>query len=75
MVIIKNCFFKVVDESSVTEKPETAAAKVFVIKAEWFWTSVQKEVCLDEKEYLYDDVSLIFSITLSKVIKIEFTFI
>ncbi|XP_044266145.1 protein ECT2 isoform X2 [Tribolium madens] len=45
----------VVDESSVAERPETTSPKVFLVKAEWFWTSVQKEICLDEKEYLYDD--------------------
>ncbi|KAF7287575.1 epithelial cell transforming 2 pebble isoform X2 [Rhynchophorus ferrugineus] len=43
----------VVDESSVAERPDVA--KAFVIKAEWFWTSVQKEYSLDEKEYLFDD--------------------
>lgn len=41
----------------MTEKPQ-GAPKTYVIKAEWFWTSVQKQVCLDEKEYLYDDVSI-----------------
>ncbi|RZC41319.1 RhoGEF domain containing protein, partial [Asbolus verrucosus] len=41
--------------SSVSERPETSSSKIFVVKAEWFWTSVQKELCLDEKEYLYDD--------------------
>ncbi|XP_063902868.1 protein ECT2 isoform X4 [Zophobas morio] len=49
------CTHVVVDESSVSERPETSSAKIFVVKAEWFWTSVQKETCLEEKEYLYDD--------------------
>ncbi|XP_044266147.1 protein ECT2 isoform X4 [Tribolium madens] len=49
------CSHVVVDESSVAERPETTSPKVFLVKAEWFWTSVQKEICLDEKEYLYDD--------------------
>lgn len=44
------------DESTVNERPE-GAPKAHVVKAEWFWTSVQKEVGLEEKEYLYDDVS------------------
>ncbi|XP_076254864.1 epithelial cell transforming 2 pebble isoform X4 [Rhynchophorus ferrugineus] len=47
------CTHVVVDESSVAERPDVA--KAFVIKAEWFWTSVQKEYSLDEKEYLFDD--------------------
>lgn len=46
-------FIQVVDESSVVERPDVA--KAFVVKAEWFWTSVQKEYSLDEKEYLFDD--------------------
>ncbi|KAJ8956916.1 hypothetical protein NQ318_014335 [Aromia moschata] len=44
----------VVDESSVAERPE-GPSRAWVVKAEWFWTSVQKEVSLEEKEYLFDD--------------------
>lgn len=44
------------DESTVTERPD-GAPRAFVVKAEWFWTSVQKEVSLTEKDYLFDDVS------------------
>ncbi|XP_072379786.1 protein ECT2 isoform X1 [Diabrotica undecimpunctata] len=44
----------VVDESTVTERPE-APSKVWIVKAEWFWTSVQKETSLPEKDYLFDD--------------------
>ncbi|XP_031342551.1 protein ECT2 isoform X2 [Photinus pyralis] len=44
----------VVDESTVAERPEISSRAQFV-KAEWFWTSVQKQICLDEKEYLFDD--------------------
>lgn len=40
----------------MTERPEVAN-KSHVVKAEWFWTSVQKETCLEEKDYLFDDVS------------------
>ncbi|XP_018334943.1 protein ECT2, partial [Agrilus planipennis] len=47
-------YVQVVDESSVAERPE-APSRAQIIKAEWFWTSVQKEFCLDEKEYLFDD--------------------
>lgn len=46
-----------VDEASVAERPD-APSKVLVVKAEWFWTSVQKEISLDEKEYLFDDVRI-----------------
>ncbi|CAH0556412.1 unnamed protein product [Brassicogethes aeneus] len=42
----------VVDESSRNDKQQPEAAnKAHVVKAEWFWTSVQKEVSLEEKEY------------------------
>ncbi|KAK4880377.1 hypothetical protein RN001_008523 [Aquatica leii] len=43
----------VVDESSVAERPETSS-KAHFVKAEWFWTSVQKQLSQDEKEYLFD---------------------
>ncbi|KAF5305669.1 hypothetical protein FQA39_LY09158 [Lamprigera yunnana] len=49
-----SCTHVVVDESSVAERPETSSKAQFV-KAEWFWTSVQKQFCLDEKDYLFDD--------------------
>lgn len=48
------CTHVVVDESTVAERPEISSKAQFV-KAEWFWTSVQKQICLDEKEYLFDD--------------------
>ncbi|XP_017768682.1 PREDICTED: protein ECT2 isoform X2 [Nicrophorus vespilloides] len=41
----------VVDESQVTERPDVVP-KAHVVKAEWFWTSVQKEISLEEKAYL-----------------------
>ncbi|KAJ8983138.1 hypothetical protein NQ317_014713 [Molorchus minor] len=44
----------VVDESSVAERPE-GPSRAWIVKAEWFWTSVQKEISLEEKEYLFDD--------------------
>uniref|UniRef100_A0A1Y1K8R5 Protein ECT2 n=1 Tax=Photinus pyralis TaxID=7054 RepID=A0A1Y1K8R5_PHOPY len=49
-----DCTHVVVDESTVAERPEISSRAQFV-KAEWFWTSVQKQICLDEKEYLFDD--------------------
>lgn len=45
------------DESAVGERPE-APSKAHVVKAEWFWTSVQKEISLEEKQYLFDDVCI-----------------
>ncbi|CAG9768830.1 unnamed protein product [Ceutorhynchus assimilis] len=45
----------VVDESVVGERPDVSAPRAYIVKAEWFWTSVQKECSLDEKEYLFDD--------------------
>ncbi|XP_065163645.1 protein ECT2 isoform X3 [Atheta coriaria] len=44
----------VVDESKVTDRPD-GPGKAHMVKAEWFWTSVQKEFILEEKEYLYED--------------------
>lgn len=50
------------DEATVAERPE-ANSKAHIVKAEWFWTSVQKEISLDEKEYLFDDVSTIYHLS------------
>ncbi|KAJ8972508.1 hypothetical protein NQ314_000152 [Rhamnusium bicolor] len=50
----------VVDESSVAERPE-GPSRAWIVKAEWFWTSVQKEISLEEKEYLFDDVQQVLS--------------
>nr|CAH7740851.1 unnamed protein product [Callosobruchus chinensis] len=49
-----SCTHVVVDESTVAERLD-GPAKAWVVKAEWFWTSVQKEISLGEKEYLFDD--------------------
>ncbi|XP_044752577.1 protein ECT2 isoform X2 [Coccinella septempunctata] len=49
-----NCTHVVVDESSVGEKPD-ANVKTWVVKAEWFWMSVQKQITQCEKDYLFDD--------------------
>ncbi|KAK2587649.1 hypothetical protein KPH14_003771 [Odynerus spinipes] len=45
----------VVDESNVNTLPELASVKAHVVKAEWFWTSVQDEGAADEKDYLFED--------------------
>lgn len=46
-----------VDESAVQCVPENAPIKAAIVKAEWFWVSVQNEGCADEKDYLFEDVS------------------
>lgn len=59
---------QVVDESTVGERPE-GPSRAHVVKAEWFWTSVQKEISLDEKQYLFDDVSYHYSLHTSCINK------
>ncbi|KAK7866025.1 hypothetical protein R5R35_008539 [Gryllus longicercus] len=49
------CTHVVVDESAVQNVPEKTPAKAFVVKVEWFWSSVQNEACAAEKEYLFED--------------------
>ncbi|KAI5635343.1 rhoGEF domain-containing protein [Phthorimaea operculella] len=44
----------VVDEHNTTVAPE-CSAKVHVVKAEWFWASVQNEEAQDERDYLFKD--------------------
>lgn len=48
---------QVVDEQHTQTLPE-AAASAHVVKAEWFWASVQNEEAQDEKDYLFEDVSI-----------------
>lgn len=45
------------DESNVNTLPDLASVKAHVVKAEWFWTSVQDEGAADEKDYLFENVS------------------
>ncbi|XP_076547514.1 epithelial cell transforming 2 pebble isoform X3 [Osmia lignaria lignaria] len=45
----------VVDESNVSALPDLASVRAHIVKAEWFWTSVQNEGAADEKEYLFED--------------------
>nr|XP_033332116.1 protein ECT2 isoform X2 [Megalopta genalis] len=47
--------FSVVDESNVNALPDLASVRAHIVKAEWFWTSVQNEGAADEKEYLFED--------------------
>lgn len=48
------CTHVVVDESSVTERV-IVPSKAFMVKAEWFWASVQNMACAFEKDYLFND--------------------
>ncbi|XP_050308869.1 protein ECT2 isoform X2 [Anthonomus grandis grandis] len=45
----------VVDESQVGERPDVTSHRAHIVKAEWFWISVQKECSQEEKEYLFED--------------------
>ncbi|XP_064071093.1 protein ECT2 isoform X3 [Vanessa tameamea] len=45
----------VVDEHNTVVAPE-CSLRVHVVKAEWFWASVQNEEAQDEREYLFKDV-------------------
>ncbi|XP_063973705.1 protein ECT2 isoform X8 [Diachasmimorpha longicaudata] len=48
-------FSTVVDESNVNALPDLASVRAHIVKAEWFWTSVQNEGAADEKEYRFED--------------------
>lgn len=49
-----SCTHVVVDESAVAERPEITS-RALLVKAEWFWASVQNAACIDEKDYMFDD--------------------
>ncbi|XP_053601541.1 protein ECT2 isoform X3 [Plodia interpunctella] len=44
----------VVDEHNTAAAPE-CSVRVHVVKAEWFWASVQNEEAQDERDYLFKD--------------------
>ncbi|XP_063224169.1 protein ECT2 [Bacillus rossius redtenbacheri] len=50
---------RVVDDATVQNLPEAETEdesfRAHVVKAEWFWQSIQNQVCADEKEYLFED--------------------
>lgn len=48
-----------VDEHNTAVAPE-CSLRVHVVKAEWFWASVQNEEAQDERDYLFKDVSVPF---------------
>lgn len=50
---------QVVDEHNTVVAPD-CSTRVHVVKAEWFWASVQNEEAQDERDYLFKDVSNIF---------------
>ncbi|XP_071452126.1 protein ECT2 [Hetaerina americana] len=45
----------VVDELSTSIMPESLPAKAHIVKAEWFWASVQNEGCAQERDYLFEE--------------------
>lgn len=49
------------DESNVNALPDLASERAHIVKAEWFWASVQNEGAANENDYLFEDVSLIYS--------------
>ncbi|KAG7304527.1 hypothetical protein JYU34_011476 [Plutella xylostella] len=49
-----DCTHVVVDEHSTAAAPD-CASKVHIVKAEWFWASVQNEEAQDERDYLFKD--------------------
>ncbi|XP_058803287.1 protein ECT2 isoform X7 [Phymastichus coffea] len=53
-IIDPNCTHVVVDESNVNSLPDIASQRARIVKAEWFWTSIQNEIAVDEDEYLFD---------------------
>ncbi|XP_075236856.1 epithelial cell transforming 2 pebble [Lycorma delicatula] len=50
------CTHVVIDESTISQIPaQVASSTTHIVKAEWFWASVQNEGCVDEKDYLFED--------------------
>lgn len=51
-----NVSHQVVDEHNTVVAPD-CSSRVHIVKAEWFWASVQNEEAQDESDYLFKDVS------------------
>uniref|UniRef100_A0A2A4JZN1 DH domain-containing protein n=1 Tax=Heliothis virescens TaxID=7102 RepID=A0A2A4JZN1_HELVI len=49
-----DCTHVVVDEHNTVVAPD-CSTRVHVVKAEWFWASVQNEEAQDERDYLFKD--------------------
>ncbi|XP_026161254.1 protein ECT2 isoform X2 [Mastacembelus armatus] len=50
----ENCTHVVVEENSVKELPFSPSKKLFVVKQEWFWGSIQMDARAGESMYLYE---------------------
>nr|XP_045600854.1 protein ECT2-like isoform X3 [Procambarus clarkii] len=48
----------VLEDQTMTEKPADCPPRAHVVKAEWFWTSIQMEACPDEKLHLFEQMNL-----------------
>ncbi|XP_065214555.1 protein ECT2 isoform X12 [Planococcus citri] len=54
-IVDQNCTHLVVDETKLSAAPPLRpTSKTFVVKAEWFWTSVQNEGRENEKKFIFD---------------------
>ncbi|KAJ4943235.1 hypothetical protein JOQ06_005740 [Pogonophryne albipinna] len=50
----ERCTHMVVEENSVKELPFPPSSKLFVVKQEWFWGSIQMDARAGESMYLYE---------------------
>lgn len=50
-------FLQVVDESKFNSTTPLKSNKTYIVKAEWFWTSVQHEYRQHEQDFRIEDVS------------------
>ncbi|XP_075341085.1 protein ECT2 isoform X5 [Odontesthes bonariensis] len=50
----ERCTHMVVEENSVKELPISPSEKLFVVKQEWFWGSIQMDARAGESMYLYE---------------------
>ena len=49
------CTHIVVDSGNITAMPSEVRKDLHVVKVEWFWASIQMEVCVDEQMHLFSD--------------------
>ncbi|XP_070538599.1 protein ECT2-like [Ptychodera flava] len=49
-----SCTHLVIDDSTVKELPFEHNSKIYIVKAEWFWASIQMAACADESLYQFE---------------------
>lgn len=48
---------QVIDETKITAAPPPKSYRTFIVKADWFWSSIQYDCRKNELDFRLDDIS------------------